>query len=307
MDLWYSAFGLTISSPIELPELRACEPLSTNADVLISLGEVAKPPSGAFFVERWIETHGDSVILFWPDVGGFKVQDGSRITIDPCEGCNLEVIRLFLLGTTLAILLHQRGLAVFHAGAVDIAGQGVMLVGKKGAGKSSLAGMLYSLGHGFLSDDLAVMDLDVEPYLLRPGFPHLKLWPDSAETIFTGQTLRRLRPESEKLGYRFEQESSDWPPLRAVLFLDEGDCLRLDSLGPQQAAIDLMSNWYGARFGQDLFAYLGPELHLRQCTSVAAKAVAYRFYRPNNISGLKSQAEYLVQSLERDLAISAKK
>jgi hypothetical protein len=53
-------------------------------------------------------------------------------------------------------LLRARADAIFfHAAAVGLAGGGVMLLGPRGAGKSTLALALASRGHAFLGDDTA--------------------------------------------------------------------------------------------------------------------------------------------------------
>lgn len=297
----YSAYGLTFACELQLPEMMQSRAPDEFADVHISLGKVAQPPPEAFFAKRWIRARDDQVLVYWPEVGAFSISGGNRVVIDPVEGCQPEVLRLFLLGTTLAIVLHQRGLAVFHAGAVAIDGQGVMLVGKKGAGKSSLAAAFHSLGHGFLSDDLAVLDMDRRPYAMLPGFPYVKLWPDSADQLFSGTALERLRAGSEKLGNRLPLNCAEPVPLKAVLLLDEGPQLALEPLAPQAAVVELMGHWYGARFGRELFESLGPERHLHHCSEVAQSARIFRFFRPNNISSLQNQALYASNALQQFL------
>lgn len=60
-----------------------------------------------------------------------------------------------------ALLLLQRLMRLrqdaifFHAASVEVAGAGAMLVGPKGAGKSTLALALATRGHGFLGDEHA--------------------------------------------------------------------------------------------------------------------------------------------------------
>ncbi len=51
----------------------------------------------------------------------------------------------------------QPDLMVFHAASVAVDGRGVMLVGPKGAGKTTLSVTLASLGHGFFGDEFAAL------------------------------------------------------------------------------------------------------------------------------------------------------
>lgn len=299
----YSVYGLTIGSDIDLPELYGHSNV-LNADIQICLGKVGKPPPEVFSLGRYIDAKKEAVTVCWPDVGAFRISGGNTIIVEPAEGCQPSTLRLFLLGTTLAIALHQRGLAVFHASAASIEGMGVILVGKKGAGKSSLAAALHAIGHEFLSDDLAVLDASQPPYTLLPGFSFVKLWPDSAHQVFGDRQLDRLRPELEKIGARLDGAARDLPALRAVVFLDEGPEESLQPIAPQVAVVELMGHWYGARFGQELFTSLGPVDHLRHCSKVAQVARSFKFFRQNDISSLKSQAQYLSNALRQEISES---
>ena len=247
-------------------------------------------PPEVFSSLRSILVYPDHTLICWKDVGAFRIQDGREIVIHPVTGVLPEVLRLFLLGTALGILLHQRGLAVIHASAVAKGDQALLLVGKKGAGKSSLAGAFYATGHRLLSDDLGVVDLDKTPPMVLPGFPHIKLWPDSAAELFDVSALSRLRPELEKLGHRPEQPLGDPATLRAILILDEGPDEVLERVDRQSAVVELMGHWYGARFGRELFQKLGPEKHLRQCAQLVSCTEIFRYRRRNSVQSLKSQA-----------------
>ena len=54
----------------------------------------------------------------------------------------------------------QRKLLFLHAGSVGIRGQGVLLMGPKGAGKTTLSLALAARGHAFLGDEIAGVRLD---------------------------------------------------------------------------------------------------------------------------------------------------
>ncbi len=59
------------------------------------------------------------------------------------------------------VMQMQRGLLFFHAAAVAIAGQGVLLAGEKGSGKSTLSMALASHGHDFFGDEIAAVRTEV--------------------------------------------------------------------------------------------------------------------------------------------------
>ena len=54
----------------------------------------------------------------------------------------------------------QRRLVALHAGSVGVAGQGVLILGPKGAGKTTLTLALAAQGHSFLGDELAGVRLE---------------------------------------------------------------------------------------------------------------------------------------------------
>jgi hypothetical protein len=56
------------------------------------------------------------------------------------------------------VMRRQSELVFLHAASVSIGGRGVLLCGEKGAGKSTLSLALAARGHGFLGDEVAVLD-----------------------------------------------------------------------------------------------------------------------------------------------------
>jgi hypothetical protein len=55
------------------------------------------------------------------------------------------------------LLRLQRDVLFFHAGTACVAGQGLMLIGPKGSGKTTLSLTLAARGHGFLGDEVAAV------------------------------------------------------------------------------------------------------------------------------------------------------
>src|SRR5262249_24053304 len=147
-----------------------------NADIVLKTGPVDWEPSFRSLQDSW-SFADDDAYLFWHQLGKFRVRGGMEVTIDALPGIDDALIRLPLLGTVLAVLLHQRGLLTLHASAVEINGQAAAFIGTKGAGKSTIAAMLHARGHRLIADDIVAMDLtDPQKPLLLPGFPQFKLW-----------------------------------------------------------------------------------------------------------------------------------
>ena len=74
------------------------------------------------------------------------------------------------------VLRLQREMLFFHAASIGVDGRGVMLVGPKASGKTTMALALAARGHDFLGDELAAVHLHTKALLpfrravsIRPG------------------------------------------------------------------------------------------------------------------------------------------
>ncbi len=299
------AYGLKIHSALPLPELIAGQAAFTEneADVNIRFGKIKAVPFETNGATRHIHASDEKIYLFWQGVGLFMVRDGREIIIDPVPGVEESVLRLFVLGTTLAMLLHQRGQMVLHASTVAISGRAVAFAGAKKAGKSIMAATLHAQGHELLADDILAVDMRTGNPMALPGFPYLKLWPDSVASLgYAPETLPRLRPELEKRGCRITTGFSQSPvPLKCIYLLNHGPELKIEPLRPSETLIKLMPHWYGARFGINLLQSLGLSTHFLQCAALVNKITICRLERPDNLSTLPDVARLVEEHLASDL------
>jgi hypothetical protein len=294
----YKAYGLSIQAALPLPELVSAEesPVADNgeADVVIRFGQVEGLPTEANRVyNKYLHATPEGIYLFWRGIGTFLVRGGHEIVVDPAPDTEERVLRLFILGTTLAMLLHQRGdLVVLHASAVGISDQAVAFVGVKYAGKSTIAAILHKQGHNLVADDILAIDPSRSCPIALPGFPQFKLWPDSVASLgYILETLPQLRPELEKRGYRVVNGfSSTSMPLRCIYVLSQGQEPEIEALRPQEAWTELMPHWYGARFGKELLRSLGLSTHFLQCTDLANKVAICHLRIPRSLSALPDVA-----------------
>lgn len=293
----YQTFGLTIQTALALPELFPGEEVhpvgKDQIDVTIRFGKINNLPTALRAARRYVWPAPEGIYLGWNDVGAFLVRDGREIIIDPLPDVEESLLRLFVLGTTLAMLLHQRGeVVVLHASAVVVVGRAVAFVGAKGLGKSTVAAALHACGHDLLSDDILAVDLRQGKPLALPGFPQLKLWPDALGSLgYDAGLLPRLRPELEKRGQRLSTGFTYAPaPLKGIFVLDVGPEPTVESLQSWEALTALMPHWYGARFGAGVLRALGLSNHFLECAGLARKVPVYRLNRPNDLAALPEVA-----------------
>jgi hypothetical protein len=167
----YSVFGLQIDSDLELPELFETT-ANSLADVRIELGKV--PSEGQF--EAGLHIVGGGALLVVEKTARYFVAAGSRMVVEPVDGAASQNVRLFLLGSALGLLLHQRRMLPLHANAVELDGAAIAFMGASGAGKSTLAAWFSDRGFPLIADDVAVVDFEGDTPIIQPGLPRLRLW-----------------------------------------------------------------------------------------------------------------------------------
>lgn len=287
------AYGLGICSAIRLPELPSG---GMAADIVIRFGKAERLPSELAGAERSFQITPEGVHLLWKEVGTLIVREGREIIIDPAPSVEEPMLRLFILGPALAVLLHQRGLLVLHASSVTAHGAAVAFVGEPGSGKSTLAAAFHAAGHGVLADDVTAVQFDQDVPLVLPGVSQLKLWPDIVRALGEDpQALPRLHPSVEKRAYRIVSGSPPTPlPLHRVFVLAEGVVRLIEPLRAPEALVELLRHSYCARLLQIQQA----ATHFFQCANLISSVPIRRLKTPRSLAALRD----LVWFIEGELA-----
>ena len=195
----YRAHGLSWQLPLACPEWRPA-PVNSPPDVFVRYGPVPPAPPSALAAGPLRQVTPEDARFGLPDVARLLVRGGNDILIDRREETDDERVRLLLLGTGTALLLHQRGLLPLHASAILTPAGAVLFMGHSGAGKSTLLNEFLRRGYPMLAEDLAAVRWDAAGVAwVEPGVQVTKLWADSAAAL--GQPtagLARVRPELEK-------------------------------------------------------------------------------------------------------------
>lgn len=218
----YKAFGLIINSEIECPELI---PSTGSPDVKIVLGSTPKELINPFFSGVRFQTKGQEFLLSVDGIARYYVKDGNSITIDKYPNSNLSDVRLFLLGSAIGALIHQRGLLPFHGSSVKIGDKAIILSGLSGAGKSTLAAAFKQKGYQILSDDISVISFSDDRPFVNPGFPQMKLWNDSIQKLGENpSSLARVRSEMDKYNLSIKTGFWDSPmPLQKIFIISSSN------------------------------------------------------------------------------------
>jgi hypothetical protein len=293
----YQGYGLGIRSTLPLPELVAGE---ADPQVRVRLGKVDYSIAEAIAANRRFCSAPGEACLFYEDVGAFLVREGREIIIEPLPGVEERVLRLHLLGSVMALLLHQRGLLVLHASAVAIRGEAVAFLGEPRRGKSTTAAAMHLRGYGIVADDAVAVDFgDTGSPIVFPGFPQLKLWPEAITWMGDiPETLPLVHPRFEKRARHITGSFSQIAlPLRRLYVLDEGTQQEVEQIRPQEAFVELVRHSHAARLAHLLEATGTASLHFRQCVRLVDRVLVYRLKRKLSLAALPD----LVKLVEADL------
>jgi hypothetical protein len=229
--------------------------------------------------------------------GTFLVRHGRQISVEPAPDADEDLLRLFILGPALAMLLYQRGLLVLHASAVSVRGAAAAFLGYAGRGKSTTAAALCARGHDLVADDAVAIEINSEGDLptVWPGFPQLKLWPEASTSlgVSAGQ-LQTLHHTYVKQALRLLERFSPAPlPLKRLYVLAEGEERSIGQLPPQEAVIEIVRHSFGTR----LLSTLPGGMHFSRCAALAKRLPVHRLTRPHALGELSLLAELV----ERDI------
>jgi hypothetical protein len=240
----YRLFGLNLASEISLAGVAP--PVEAEAaDVAVVFGQV---PPGDY--PPGYSATPDGTMLAVTKVGRYLIRDGREIVVEPAEGASERNLRLFLLGSAIGALLHQRGLLPLHANAIDLGGRAVAFSGHSGAGKSTIAAWFHDRGYPILADDVCVVGFDEAGRAIAyPGIPRLRLWREALEASGRDAgAYDRSFDDMDKYDVPTETGSTQEPlPLAAIYLLrkaGEGGDAAIERLAGVDAVETLMSNTY---------------------------------------------------------------
>lgn len=279
----YKAFGLSVSSDIPLPELSFVNNNLDTIDLEIRIEDLSKAWSDVLDQQSTFIVNKNTVMFQVPNVVTFSIQDGEKIVVSPMEGYDEDMIRLWILGTCMGVILMQRKVFPLHGSAVVINGKAYAFIGDSGAGKSTLASGFIKEGYQFLSDDVIAVSFSQETYapIVTPSYPQQKLWQDSLSNfgMEIGEYQSICGREKKYSVPVTSQYSSEILPLAGIFEL-----VKTESEEIEVQKIENLERFYALfrhTFRNFLIHDLGlTEWHFNQSANILSKVDMYQLCRP---------------------------
>ena len=291
----YEAFGLIISSEIEIPEFL---PTTGDSQVQISLGKVPDNISDIYKQGFRYQISKNEFLLRFKAWAEFYVRDGKQIIIQPEDGVDERDVRAFLLSPVIAILLHQRGLLPLHSSGINYKNKAVLFAGNSGAGKSTIAMALNRKYHyKLISDDIISIDKENDKPMVFSSFPSVKLWDDSLEMLdIPIEEMPFIRKDVLKRRYDNNADYYSGILEPAVIFFlgisDQNDVTSKEIKGTEKFNF-LRQFIFRGRMVEELYS----QEHFRIMTSLLTNVTCIELQRPKS----ETSPETLLRKVEEIL------
>jgi hypothetical protein len=296
----YTISGLRLRSQIELPELVPADETGNQAEVRVVRAETPEALENPINSGVLYQAAPSQFLLKMPNIARYLVRNGDEILVTPESDSLAEEVRLFLLGTVWAALLHQRELLVLHASGILTPKGAVILMGRSSVGKSSLAAAFYRRGYPVLADDTVALDVIDGQLLAYPSFPQLRLWPDMLHALkIKLDEVLPLRPQLPKRAFPTPHGFSTRPqPVCSIYLLGSQieDEIKMEKFQGMARFSTLLNNTFREKF----LGGLGIRpAHFQKVSQVAQKTPAASLVRPEN----EHKFDRMIEAIEKDLGL----
>lgn len=153
------------------------------SDVSIQIIHEYRRISPSLAIDEYTQVNDHEFHFFVPQLAHFYAKKGKEIEILPIGKLDQKAIELYLNGSVLGAILHQRHHLPLHASAFRYQEKTVVLGGNSGAGKSTTLGAFLKEGAEFLTDDITPVELENNIVSLQCISDQYKLWGDSMDLL----------------------------------------------------------------------------------------------------------------------------
>ena len=158
-----------------------------------------EPIYNPHFACSQMQVDEDDFYLNVIDVASYRVKNGDSVQVFAHEKADLDSIKLFLNGSVLGAVLHQRGILPFHGSCFLYEQKGILICGQSGSGKSSVTAAFCQDGAVFINDDITPVEITESEINIIPIKTRIKLWDDSIKKLeIENDNFDKIRPNLDK-------------------------------------------------------------------------------------------------------------
>lgn len=291
MKYYYRVYGVNIESTIEVPEFEVIDS-NSNIDVKLSFGVASSEIMDLIIKGHRAKYEKQNMWFCIDDVAIFHIYNGDTVTIEPLGDKNNKMIKLYIMGSVMGMILLQRNMVAIHGGGIVIDGKGCIFTGQKGAGKSTITTALRKKGYKFIADDVCSINIG-EVNSIHHGFGYQKLCEDAMEKL--GYDLSEYEPFRGDLNVNkyiveaFDEFTKEEVPLEAVFELAVGD---VDEVEIEEVlGANKMNKLIENVFRIEILRYAGgiEPVYFKQCLDIVKSTRMYKITRPKDLFTAEEQ------------------
>lgn len=274
----YFAFGLNILS--EFPLTQVPETVSHKTpDITIKKCDLSKFP---LIIDDEFHVSENEVYFTVEDLATFRITNGMQIDVDPHPNCQESRLSVYLMGSCMGAVLHQRNILPIHGSCITNGNYSIIITGNSGAGKSTLAAEFISRGWKLMTDDVAALsNIKTIPTVVS-SYPSQKLWQDSIEHYSRNtEDIHSLYFDNgrEKFGINVSEAFySGSCPLSLIIRLDNADFpCHIQPIEGMAKVDQLMLNTYRSF----MITAAHRQDHFRRCVELSTKVEMALVIREN--------------------------
>ena len=239
-----------------------------------------------------LEANERQFFMSVPDIADYYSEDGKRVYLNWKEPLQKKSVELYLNGSVLGSILHQRNILALHGSSFQLEGRTVIICGDSGFGKSSITFTICKLYQaGFLTDDIT----PIRQGRIMQISERLKLWKDTLDELdMETNDLNQIYPEMDK--YYVQLKSTD----KSVSpdFILYGEIGGTEPVIEEIYGVEKFEKTFFNQYWKELTANIGGsrEIIFKDISDLCNNVRMFRFRRPENIL-LEQSADIVVNFL----------
>lgn len=302
----YKVYGLIIRSEIEIPELTDVDEENVlKYDCTISYGIVPREITKSLIKGTWYQISKKEFYMHINGVAHYYVCNGNSIIVEPEKCIDMRILRVFLLGSSLGLIMSQRNIIALHGGTVAVNDGGIILCGGTGAGKSTLNSAFRKEGFSFLSDDVSALGEDCNgKIVVHPTYSQVKLCKDAMIKMdYDIKDIDLIDNERDKYAIPLNKFFLNYSiPLIGIYEISVGDIstVEINEITGNEKLKIILGNIYRI----ELIGCLGLDRdYFKKCLEVVKNIPVYRLIRPRDKFTVNEQVHKIKSTLRVDSRI----